>query len=488
MRFPSPALVRRSLSGHASIGLLAGAFLYLLCLSGTLVVLHEEWQRWEQPHVPEMQSIAPQAVQAGIDNVLASERGKPATTHLYVHLPSDALPRTVVTTDTQAQYVDASGSIVAPEAHKWTEFIVALHYYLHLPQTFGMMIVGIFGVMMAALIVGGVLAHPRIFRDAFRLRARGPEQLAQADWHNRLGVWTLPFGLAIAVTGAWIGIASIMAWAMAGSWYGGNVERVFEPVFGSEPTVAVAGRPRVDLALADMASRHPDIPVSYVILHDPGTPEQHIQLIGNHPRRLIFGEYYRYDASGSFIDTARMSDGEIGQQLAASTYKLHFGTFGGLPVRLAYVLLGFAVTVVSASGITIWLLKRRQRGRPGPRLESAWSAVLWGSPAMIAVAILARWAFGPETPLVAIFWVGLALAVTASVGVADRRTISLASRATLAALLTVIGAGHALVAGPVSPATLPIDIALIASALAVLPWNAIRWRRAQPLGQPAPAE
>ncbi|WP_448501650.1 PepSY-associated TM helix domain-containing protein [Sphingomonas sp.] len=480
MRFPSSEFVRRALSGHAAIGLIAGAFLYLLCLSGTLIVMHEELQRWEEPGVAEMAAIAPQSVQRAIDNVLASEGDKAPTTHLYVHMPNDALPRTVVTTDSQAVYVDAAGNVVAPEAHAWTEFLVALHYYLHLPRSFGMMIVGVFGVMMAALIVGGVLAHPRIFRDAFRLRARGGKQLAQADWHNRLGVWTLPFGLVIAITGAWIGLATIMAYAMAGNWYGGDTTRVFEQVFGAEPAASgpPVARPRVDLALADMARRHPDVPVSYVVLHDPAQPEQHIQLIGQHSRRLIFGEYYHYDAQGRYHGTAHLSDGTIGQQLAASTYKLHFGTFGGLPVRLAYVLMGLAVTVVSATGTSIWLIKRRQRGRPGPRLEAAWSALLWGSPAAILLCVLLRWAAGTQAPLTPAFWAGLVLWVAAAVRFADPLRTALWSRTALGGLLALTGIGHAAIAGPLSPATLPIDIAMVLAALAVLPWSALPDRRA----------
>ena len=49
----------------------------------------------------------------------------------------------------------------------------------------------------------GVLAHPRIFRDAFRLRARDRGGIGLADWHNRLGVWTLP---AVAAGLVWWGV------------------------------------------------------------------------------------------------------------------------------------------------------------------------------------------------------------------------------------------------------------------------------------------
>src|SRR5690606_38522757 len=56
---PEPATVKSALSAHAAIGLLAGALLYLVCLSGTVLVLYQEWQRFEQPDAPEMTAIDP---------------------------------------------------------------------------------------------------------------------------------------------------------------------------------------------------------------------------------------------------------------------------------------------------------------------------------------------------------------------------------------------------------------------------------------------
>ena len=69
-----------------------------------------------------------------------------------------------------------------------------------------------------------------------------------------------------------------------------------------------------------------------------------------HERRLIFGEYYAFGPQGEFHGTAGMADGTVGQQLAASTYNLHFGNYGGLPVKIAYIVFGLALTVVARPG------------------------------------------------------------------------------------------------------------------------------------------
>lgn len=419
---PEAATVKRALSAHAAIGLLAGALLYLVCLSGTLLVFYDEWQRAEQPAAPEMNRIAPEAVQKAIGAVLATERGQPGTTHLYAHLPSEHLPRTTITTDTQAFHIDQQGNIALPEENLWSEFLYGLHYTLNIPVAQGLVgitLVGILGALMLALSISGVIAHPKIFRDAFRLRTRHSGGTALSDWHNRLSVWTLPFGIAIALTGAVIGLASVTAYVAAERYYDGDVEALYATIFGEEgaPDPAPAPLPDVATALRHMETSYPGVDVTYAIVHEPGTAGQHVQIVGEHPRRLIFGEYYAFDPSGTFMGTAGMADGDLGKQAAASNYNLHFGNYGGLPVKILYFVFGLALTVVAATGVYIWLGKRRRRGIVEPRLRAMWGAVVWGSPFALAVTLAVRFASGNGAQFAAIFWL-LLTAVVAIAGLA----------------------------------------------------------------------
>jgi uncharacterized iron-regulated membrane protein len=398
--------VQRALSGHAAIGLLASALLYLICLTGTVVVFYQEWQRIEQPNAPEMTAITPDAVQRGVAAVLATETDKPATTHLYVHMPVDGLPRATITTDHQAFHIDADGKIAGPEENAWSEFLLGAHYALNIPGLIGMTIVGIFGVMILALSLSGIVAHPRIFRDAFRLRARDNHGVGLADWHNRLSVWTLPFSFAMALTGAMIGLGVVGAYGLAAAFYNNDVEAAYAPIFGEEHGADARPAPLANVAapLAWLAKSHPEVRPTYVILHDPQTRGQHIQLIAEHPRRLIYGETYQFGADGIYRGKVGLSDGHMGQQLAASTYNLHFGNYGGLPVKLAYSVFGLALTIVVATGTSIWLGKRQRRGLHEPRLRAGWDGVIWGVPIALTLTFLTRLLLGNGAPLIAIFW------------------------------------------------------------------------------------
>ncbi|MGE0774805.1 MAG: PepSY-associated TM helix domain-containing protein [Sphingomonadaceae bacterium] len=405
-----PTLVQRALQGHAAIGLLAGALLYIISLSGAIVVIHDRWQRWEEPNVVEISALSPGAAQTAMTSALASEKDKPQTTHLFIRMPTDDLPRSVVTTDNAAWYVDDAGRIAGREGHAWTEFVIALHAYLNLPMIAGLILVGALGVAMAALVVTGVLAHPRIIRDAFRLRMRHDSQIARADWHNRLGTWTLPWVLAIALTGAFIGLASVGASLLAQTYTGGDLDKIYAPIFGDEPPANAAPAPlaNIERALETLATRAPQASPTYVVVHEPGTMGQHVQIIAEHPRRLIYGETYAFDPLGNWLGPVGLSDGPVGKQFAASTYNLHFGNFAGLPVEIAYMILGLALCIVTATGTSLWLQKRRRRGLGGDRLSACWAVIVWGTPLALVALTWLRALAGPDAPLAAAFWVVLA--------------------------------------------------------------------------------
>lgn len=414
--FPKPSTVKRALSGHAAIGLLAGALLYLVCLTGTLSVFQAEWQRIEQPHAPEMTSISPQALQRAVVAVLSNRKDGSTARRLSIHLPAPDLPRTIITSDRQGVQVKTDGSLAGQEETAWSDFLVALHHSLNLPGKTGSMLVGALGVMILALSLSGILAHPRIFRDAFRLRARDKGGIGLADWHNRLSVWSLPFSVAIALTGAMIGLASVTAYALAGFYNAGDAKAVYAPLFGKEdkPDGTPGPVPNVAAALTYMRAHYPAASPTFIIVRDPGTQGQAIQVRAEHSRRLIFAEYYDFAADGTFRGTVGLADGKTGQQLTASAYKLHFGNYGGLPVKLAYLLFGGALTTICATGVHIWLGKRRRRGLEEPRLRKAWDAVVWGTPLALMLTLAVRFAFGNHSPFVLLFWSTLALAILAA--------------------------------------------------------------------------
>lgn len=415
-RKSSALRVARSLEAHSLVAVVFGALIYILAVTGTLSVFNHELQRWERPDIPEMASISPEAAERAALTVFESE--ETPTTHLYINFPMEDLPRTVITTDTQAFYANADGTIAGPEEFPWTQFVLDLHYYLHfnevsalglLGSVVGLTLVGALGALLLGLSFSGILAHPRIFRDAFTFRRSGG-QLTKVDLHNRLSVWTLPFHFTNALTGAVLGLASVLALTIAAVGFNNDTDALFAPVFGGEPEPIEGEAQVADIAgpLAYMAREYPDLAPTYFILHDPGTAGQHSTVIAEHSDRLIFGEYYNFTAAGEYEGNVGISDGTVGQQLTGAVYNVHFGNWGGLPIKFAYLIFGVGLCVIVASGLSIYFSKRETNGRPAPRLAAMWSGVVWGTPAMLGLALIASM-FGLEGgALASFFWVGLA--------------------------------------------------------------------------------
>lgn len=431
----SPSLVRNALSGHSWLGLLTGALMYLICLSGTLAVYYPHLERWEQPEIPEYRQLAPPLVAHAYRNVLSQPRQ--VTGDMRITLPTAESPRADVSSSIGSWFLQPDGRRGDAIAHPWTDMLTGLHLYLHLPSAFGIVVVGAFGALLCALIISGFLAHPRIFRDAFNLRLGGSRRLEQADIHNRLSVWGTPFHLMIGVTGAYFGLAALMNAMIATAFFDGDRDAATDAIHGAAPALQQeAATMDVQRALENMAAIAPEVEPLHVTIRDINTPGQYMIIGGRHHDRLIYEEQYHFDQEGQYLGKAGYTDGPAGQQAIFSTHRIHFGHFGGFPVLVLYGVLGLSLTVVPVTGINTWLSRRKGRDY----LDNLWNGLVWGTPpALLLTAVVALLSTGQGTTM--LFWSG----VLVSMGLAQ--FINNDSRCRLTLQLLTAGFSLALVAG-----------------------------------------
>lgn len=496
-RLPA-AFVQRVLEGHKILGLGLAAILYLICLTGWVGVYYVEVERWERPNLPEFSVVTPEAMSLAVADarriMLADTHRGPLDTDLYVGGPTEAMPRMVAGYGHEAQAYDAAGRRAGEATHQLTHFLTELHYYLHLPETFGMIVVCAFGVGMLALLIGGLLAHQRMFRDAFALRPRRQGQLSRVDVHNRLGTWTLPFALTITLTGALIGLSQVVALVMGVAFHQGDVLKPYEPIFGSqaEITAVTGGRtlqgdPAILNAIRQIRAAEPDQPISFIAIQQAGTPQETIEITTKPPRRLVYGETWRFDAAGNLNGSHNLSDGPAGRQIAASVYSLHFGDFGGWAVKLIYALLGLALTAMIAAGLDIWLIKSAGKGRPRPALHRLWVTLVYGAPAAIALTFVVSMPTGLNP--VALFWGQMVLMGTVSLismrfSAAPATEVSRLLRLVLGSAIVAMPLSHFLIHRSTTFAALQVSLPLILIGLGVA---ASALRRRSRISVPAPA-
>lgn len=492
----SAKLVARMLSAHAGLGVILGALLYIVSLSGVLVVFHAEFARWEQPHIVERQSVSPELAQSAAQSVLDHARAMDDTPdEIMIFMPTPDSPRLAGGYDDSYWFIDDQARLGERIDHGFSEFLIDLHYYLHLPSTLGLIVVGLMGVMMLALVVSGFLAHPRVFRDAFRSRKPGNGQLSLADRHNRLSVWGAPFHVMIPLTGAALGLATIVALVLAQSEPEMTVTDMFDTVFGpgAEQTAPAGPLPDAAQALRVVAKDFAeDGLIPWIIqIHHPGEDEQTLQILTAAPDRLIFGEYLQFSPDGRFIGQTGLENGEFGQQAMASVYNLHFGNWGGAPIKLVYVALGLALCVVCVSGVQLWLYKRARKKGPQPRLERAWIALVWGPVALIGLCLTLDRVFGIADSLLApVFWIGLVALAGLSQFAPSKAGLSCGLKLTGSTLLLIGASAHFLAygaSGYQNPAAWGVFAGIILSAL-LLTGDALRQPRAEAMPAVVPGD
>jgi uncharacterized iron-regulated membrane protein len=415
-RVPS-AFVKGQLLAHKLLGLTLAAVMYLVCLTGAVAVFYGDFERWEQPFVPEISDASPEAVGRAVAYARAHIAETGAAPHdVYVITPSPEMPRLIIDYEDDVLAFDPNGDYAGPGEHTLTHFLTELHYALHLPWQVGFVIIGILGVLLVALCVGGAFALPRMFRDAFTLRLGSGRRLSRVDIHNRLAVWGLPFHLVVAASGATMGLATI-AIAVAGPvMFSGDTGRAMATLYGDPVALAAqaheAGLPtsnepeaRIVAALQNLARERPGNPPIYMTLSQFGTEDEMLSIGAGHPDRLIYTENYRFDSAGGLMSADGYAGGDAGKQVLASMFRIHAGAFGGITVKLAYLALGLGLSFICTTGVDIWLAKAAARGTGHPGIQSAWTSFVWGTPAMLASAasLYMLWQIPPEP----VFWIGL---------------------------------------------------------------------------------
>ncbi len=427
----SPKLVKKQLAGHSWTGLMTGALMYLICLTGALCVFYPEFQRWEQADIRESLEYDPATLEESLNAIVAGGGAELGPAYLY--LPHQAYPRLYFRANEESRFIETDGSAGEPVAAHWTDLLIQMHVYLTLPRTWGIILVSALGAMLCGLIISGFLSHPGLIREAFKLRLGTGSRLEQVDLHNRLSVWGAPFHLLIAITGAYFGLALPMLAAL-GAISGMSQEELLEEVFGETPALEQpVSRLGLAAAFNNLQQVDPEAEPRRVIVHNAGTPAQYIEISAAQPGRMIGGENYHFGPDGGYLGSAGLRDGEAGRQVVFSMFNLHTGHFGGYIVKLAYAVLGFALTVVSVTGVNIWLRKRKKRDA----INGLWAGCVWGIPLALMIPMIGQIAF--QTMSTELFWLSLTALLIFSGSVRDERRVKrhlqIASIATVALLL-----------------------------------------------------
>lgn len=353
---------------HKWTSLICTAFLLLLCLTGLPLIFHHEIDHLTGNAVdpPEMPAGTPHV---SLDSIIAAAQAqRPGDVVQYVGWDPDepdivfvSMAKTVDAPPTELRPVvlDARTAKVLNEP-KTQEGFMYVMFTLHVDLFAGLpgkLFLGAMGLLFVVAIVSGVVLYPPFMRKLTfgTVRAQKSRRLKWLDLHNLLGVVTLVWALVVGFTGV------INTWAdlMIQLWRFDQLAAMVAPYQG-KPPVEPSRLTSLDRAIATARQATPGMTPSFVAF--PGTlfssgHHYMVAMRGEAPltQRLI--RPVLVDAETAALTETR----ELPWYLTALlvSQPLHFGDYGGMPMKIIWALLDIVTIIVLGSGLYLWVARRR---------------------------------------------------------------------------------------------------------------------------------
>ncbi|MFT4121337.1 PepSY-associated TM helix domain-containing protein [Bradyrhizobium sp.] len=354
---------------HTWTSLISTVFLLLLCLTGLPLIFHHEIDELlgYAPRPEAHASAARATPQQVADAALAADPGRvmqyiswdkdePGIVTAFTNNAVDGLPDNA----TVRAFDAVSKKLLGPVGVGPMLIVLKLHTDMFVGQG-GKLFLGAMGLLFAVAIVSGVVLYwPFTRRQRFAaIRDRASRRVVWLDWHNLIGVVTVAWALVVGLTG----VVNTWAELMLSQWKATELASMVAPYAGKPPPSHLAS---LDDVVTRAKQAAPGMEIAFIAY--PGTP-------------FTSSHHFAAFMRGDTALTARLLkpvllDGETGDvadsralpvylQALLISQPLHFGDYGGMPLKLIWAALDILTIIVIGSGLYLWLARRRRRTPAG---------------------------------------------------------------------------------------------------------------------------
>jgi uncharacterized iron-regulated membrane protein len=356
----SVALRKLLFQVHLWVGIGVGLYVLVIGVSGAALVFRDQMQHALYPQFfPHSASAGAQANIADVvDNMKAAF---PEYRLVGVSVPNPERHAFVgfIYKDEKyrAVFADtATGAVIGSFTEKsiilWLQ---NLHFYL-LAGTTGLFVNGIGALLLLSLCITGlVIWWPGVASWTRGLKIDFRKNWKRVNWdlHNAVGFWTLAIVLMWAVTGAYLAFPQTFR----------DIVGVLTPTSVNKAvssTVPIdAGAKPVDVhALVWKAEQV--VPGSHVTrVSLPTTMQGVVQVAVTRTvpaaRENADYVYLNFDQfSGDLLQTRDLANRTTGDAIVSWFGRLHVGSFGGLPIKILWLILGLAPALLFITGTIMW--------------------------------------------------------------------------------------------------------------------------------------
>ncbi|MCE4553368.1 PepSY-associated TM helix domain-containing protein [Roseateles cellulosilyticus] len=354
---------------HKWSSLVCTIFMLLLCLTGLPLIFAHEIAHLTGKAVELPRAERPDAL-ASLDAVVAAGRLRHPDRIVQYASPDEEdarlwyvtlAPSLDATGDFRSIAVDGRNAAVLAEP-RFDEGFMYWMTRLHIDLFAGLpgkLFLGFMGLLLVVAIVSGVVLYAPFMRklEFGTVRQRSGPRTRWLDLHNLLGIVTLVWALVVGATGV------VNTWAdlLIKYWQFDQLSSLLAPYQG-QATVPEADRAPLQ-QMMDAARGHlPDKRLSFIAF--PGTAfssPHHVTFFmkGDTPLTARLLQPVLVDARTAEVTVAPDLPWYLTALLLSQP--LHFGDYGGLPMKIIWMLLDLATIVVLGSGLYLWQRKRHQR-------------------------------------------------------------------------------------------------------------------------------
>ena len=259
-----------------------------------------------------------------------------------------------------------------------------MHRHLMLPVKWGVPIVSSLAILLLISLVTSFVVYKKWWRGFFRPIRLSDARTAFGDFHRLAGLWSLWFVVLMILTGLWYLAESTGLEAP-------RHPRTKAPAVALS-TPAQADRLAASLAAAERAN--PDLRIERVLFP---TEKLGAFVFHGQDRAILVrprsNTVWTSAADARVLLTTDGRDLSVHQRISEAADPLHFGTWGGLPSKIAWFAFGALLTGLSVSGVAIYSLRllraERRPRRTGGVLLKIWIGMGWWRWPALALVIAA---------------------------------------------------------------------------------------------------
>lgn len=341
---------------HQWCGLLAGLFIMLLGITGSILVFHEELGSLEHKDLWKVSSQETVSIDNAYKTIIQKYQHWEIRLQRFSNDPTETLIFSLRRPQQQLMIFShpSSGEIlkVVDSDKTLVTWILRFHYSLH-ANLIGEILVFIFGLCYITSLVSGFIIYRKailkVFLFQIRFNKKNKAALA-SSLHRYTGVWALVLNLIIVISGILISY-EIVSKGLKKNKASSSIEA---------PEIEFS----IDHTLKILDQKYPEFQPSYIRF--PSENENPLIIQGKIAEQAFyFSRFYNSVPVNAFTgitgELIRAESANSSTKLSSIIRAVHFVEFGNFPVKLLFCLAGLTPAILSITGFILWKRKRYKK-------------------------------------------------------------------------------------------------------------------------------